>query len=93
MVACGDSSLLEGCEKADLLIANINRNILLQDLPRFAASLKPKGRMILSGFYLSDVPVLTEATVQHGFSLLQTESEGEWAMLLFEANALGGRDV
>lgn len=93
VVACGDSSLLEGCEKADLLIANINRNILLQDLPRFVASLKPKGRMILSGFYLSDVPVLTEATVQHGFSLLQTESEGEWAMLLFEANALGGRDV
>ena len=93
VVACGDSSLLEGCEKADLLIANINRNILLQDLPRFAASLKPKGRMILSGFYLSDVPVLTEATVQHGFSLLQTESEGEWAMLLFEANAFGGRDV
>ncbi len=93
VVACGDSSLLEGCEKADLLIANINRNILLQDLPRFVASLKPKGRMILSGFYLSDVPVLTEATVQHGFSLLQTESEGEWAMLLFEADALGGRDV
>ena len=93
VVACGDSSLLEGCEKADLLIANINRNILLQDLPRFVASLKPKGRMILSGFYLSDVPALTEATVQHGFSLLQTESEGEWAMLLFEANALGGRDV
>ena len=93
VVACGDSSLLEGCEKADLLIANINRNILLQDLPRFVASLKPKGRMILSGFYLSDVPVVTEATVQHGFSLLQTDSEGEWAMLLFEANALGGRDV
>jgi len=93
VVACGDSSLLEGCEKADLLIANINRNILLQDLPRFVASLKPKGRMILSGFYLSDVPALTEATVQYGFSLLQTESEGEWVMLLFEANALGGRDV
>ena len=77
----------------DLVLANINRNILLQDLPRFVASLKPNGRMILSGFYLSDVPVLTEATVQHGFSLLQTESEGEWAMLLFEADALGGRDV
>ena len=92
-VACGDSSLLEGCEKADLLIANINRNILLADLPRFAASLKPKGQMILSGFYLSDVPALTKATVQHGFSLLHTENEGEWAMLLFEANALGGRDV
>ncbi len=49
--------------------------------------------MILSGFYLSDVPILAEATVQHGFSLLRTESEEEWAMLLFEADALGGRDV
>ena len=93
MVACGDSSVLEGQPKADLLIANINRNILLQDLPRFAASIKPGGQMILSGFYLSDIPALTEATVQHGFSLLQTENEGEWAMLLFEADALGGRDV
>ena len=92
-VAIGNSSVLEGQPKADLLIANINRNILLQDLPRFARALKPKGQMILSGFYLSDVPVLTEATVQQGFALLKQESEEEWAMLLFEADALGGRDV
>ena len=38
-VEVGDSSVLEGQEKADLLIANINRNILLQDLPRFAKAL------------------------------------------------------
>lgn len=92
-VAVGDSSVLEGQPEADLLIANINRNILLQDLPRFASAVKKGGQMILSGFYLSDVPVLEAATAQHGFSLLQTESEGEWAMLLFEADALGGRDV
>ena len=92
MVVCGDSSVLEGQPLADLLIANINRNILLQDLPRFAKAVKPNGMMILSGFYLSDVPVLTEAAVQHGFSLLKTESEGEWAMLLFEADALCRRD-
>ena len=92
-VAIGDSSVLEGQAKVNLLIANINRNILLQDLPRFAKVVKEKGRMILSGFYLSDVPVLAEAAVQQGFSLLKTESEGEWAMLLFEADALGGRDV
>lgn len=92
-VAIGDSSVLVGCEKADLLIANINRNILLQDLPRFAKAIKPKGMMILSGFYSEDVPVLTEAAVQHGFSLLNEENEGEWAMLLFEADAPGRRDV
>ena len=93
VVVCGDSSVLEGQQKADLLIANINRNILLGDLPRFAKAVKPSGQMILSGFYLEDVPALTEAAVQQGFSLLKTESEEEWAMLLFEANALGGRDI
>lgn len=93
VVRVGDSSVLEGQAKADLLIANINRNILLQDLPRFAASLKPKGQMILSGFYQADIPALKEAAEQQGFSLQKEASEGDWAMLLFEANALGRRDV
>ena len=92
-VLCGDSSVLEGKEKADLLIANINRNILLGDLPRFASSLKQKGQMILSGFYLEDIQALTEAAEKLGFSLQKVESEQEWAMLLFEANALGRRDI
>ena len=93
VVVCGDSSVLEGQQKADLLIANINRNILLQDLPRFASSLKPKGQMILSGFYRQDIPSLTEAAAKQGLTLKKTESEQEWAMLLFEADALGRRDI
>ena len=93
VVVCGDSSVLSCQPQADLLIANINRNILLADLPRFRKAIKPGGKMILSGFYLSDIPVLREASVQQGLSLLKTESEGEWAMLLFEADAAGGRDV
>jgi len=93
VVVCGDSSVLSGQPKADLLIANINRNILLQDLPRFAKALKPKGKLILSGFYSEDVPVLKEAAEKLGFSLMKKENEEEWAMLLFEADATGGRDV
>ncbi len=92
-VEVGDSSVLKHQPKVDLLIANINRNILLQDLPRFAASVKKGGRMILSGFYRQDIQALTEAAVQQGFALLKTENEGDWAMLLFEADALGGRNV
>ena len=49
--------------------------------------------MILSGFYLSDVPVLKEAALQQGFSLLKQESEEDWAMLLFVADAAGRRDI
>ena len=92
-VAIGDSSVLEGQQKADLLIANINRNILLGDLPRFSKSIREGGQMILSGFYLEDIQALTEAAEKLGFSLLKVESEQEWAMLLFEANALGRRDI
>jgi hypothetical protein len=56
-------------------------------------NLKPEGKMILSGFYLQDIPALAEAAEQQGLSLKKTEKEDEWAMLLFEANALGGRNV
>ena len=92
-VVCGDSSVLEGQPQADLLIANINRNILLADLPRFSKAVRKGGQMILSGFYLSDVPVLKEAAAQLGFSLLETESEEEWAMLLFVSDTAGRCDI
>ena len=49
--------------------------------------------MILSGFYQPDVDTLTEAALQHGFFPIDMECEGDWAMLLFEADALGRRDV
>lgn len=92
-VQAGDSSVIEGREQVDFLIANINRNILLADMPRFAAAVKPGGKMILSGFYLADAQSLVEVAAQYGFSLLGTESEDDWAMLLFEADALGRCDV
>lgn len=92
-VQSGDSAVLKGREQADLLIANINLGILLADLPRFAKAVKPGGKMLLSGFYLSDVPTLTDAAGRCGFSLRETQSEEEWAMLLFEADASGRRDA
>lgn len=88
-VACGDAAVLDAQPAADLLIANINRNILLQDLPRFAKAVRPGGRLILSGFYLADVPVLEEAAAALGFRRERTESEEDWAMLLFVADAAG----
>ena len=92
-VEVGASYMLKGQPKADLLIANINRNILLEDLPQFAKVVKDKGKMILSGFYQPDVDTLMEAALQHGFFPIDMECEGDWAMLLFEADALGRRDV
>lgn len=50
----GDANLLVG-KKYDLIIANINKNVLLQDIPTYASCLNDKGILLLSGFYASDI--------------------------------------
>ena len=45
----------------DFIIANINRNILLQDIPRYGNSLKPGGTILFSGFYTEDLELIKEA--------------------------------
>jgi len=88
-VAEGDASVLPQQADFDLLIANINRNILLHDLPQFARALKKDAHLLLSGFYEEDVPLLTEAAKRLGFTLeLQTCEEG-WAMLLLRLKERG----
>lgn len=78
----GDASVLPQDQSYDLLIANINRNILLADMPRFATTLKAEAQLLLSGFYETDVPLLIEKGKEAGFRLVrQTISDG-WAMLL-----------
>jgi len=68
----------------DVLIANINRNILLDELAEYAKRIVPGGYLFLSGFYVSDVSMLEEAARVHGFTL-QTQAEKEqWACLRFQ---------
>lgn len=67
----GDASSLGDQEEADILLANINRNIILTDLDRYSKALKPGGLMFLSGFYEEDIPMITEAA---GLSGLMEES-------------------
>jgi ribosomal protein L11 methyltransferase len=57
----GDASVLEKVEGTfDLVMANINRNILLQDMPQFRSKMAPGARLVLSGFYTDDIPLLTK---------------------------------
>ena len=84
-VRLGDVGCLEGEEAYDLLIANINRNILLHDLPFFARVLRTSGsRILLSGFYLSDISSLLEEAAKYGFRLERQRTDGEWAMLVLK---------
>lgn len=79
----GDASVLPTDEEYDLLIANINRNVLISDMEHFAQALKENGQLLLSGFYEKDVPMLVENGKKIGFTLEQKSTQEGWAMLLF----------
>jgi ribosomal protein L11 methyltransferase len=67
-----------------LLIANINRNILLADMPSFSACLSEEGELLLSGFYTEDVPVLLANAATHGLYPVHQSQDSNWALLLLK---------
>ena len=66
---------------ADLLIANINRNIILADMGEYAAALKSGGVMILSGFYEEDSHLLSEAGAIHGLRVTDRKVHDRWCAM------------
>ena len=73
--------------KFDVVAANINRNILLADMPLMRQALPQyRGVLLLSGFYHEDVPMLVEKAVSLGFHLEYEKQEDGWSMLQFRIN-------
>ena len=73
----GDASLLEG-RVYDFILANINRNILFNDLQTYAASLKSAGELYMSGFYEEDLIKLENEAIKWGVRLVSYIIEDEW---------------
>ena len=81
----GDASILDKVEGSfDLVLANINRNILLADLPQFREKMASGTRLILSGFYISDSAMLIAKAHELGLHLLSQDEDHNWACLTFE---------
>lgn len=80
----GDASVLDVVENRDLVIANINRNILLADMPRFVKAMAAGGCLLLSGFYVDDAEVLVEKGKTLGLHEMQRWTDGEWCALLMK---------
>jgi ribosomal protein L11 methyltransferase len=76
----GDASILQGI-KFHVIFANINRNVLLADMGRFARALLPDGKLLLSGFFETDIPELIGAARQHGLKETDRVLKNEWALL------------
>lgn len=68
-ILTGDSSSLAELEKADLFLANINRNVILADLKRYAGSMKGGSIMFLSGFYKEDVALIEKSAAFYGLRI------------------------
>ena len=77
----GDASSLQG--QFDIVIANINRNILMADMHRYAAVLAPGGQLLLSGFYEADEGVLVARANELGMRLVDKTSRDNWSALHF----------
>ena len=79
---CGDASLLQ-MGKYDILLANINRNILLEDIPTYSRSLKKGGLLFVSGFYTEDMTMITGVAENAGLRFESSDSMDNWCCVKF----------
>lgn len=80
-VILGDASALESVCPAEVFIANINRNVITGDIAAYASRLLPGGTMLLSGFYVDDVPVVESAAAAVGLESRGYTERDRWACL------------
>ena len=67
----------------DIILANINKNVLLSEIPLYGQYLKTEGVLLLSGFYLEDERDICEKTGENGFELISKKSRNNWLALQF----------
>lgn len=79
----GDASLLTESSKYDVIIANINRNILLNDMKSYANSLKNGGEILFSGFYVEDIPFIQKAAEENQLVYNTQLEKNNWVALKF----------
>ncbi|MUP44266.1 50S ribosomal protein L11 methyltransferase [Gramella sp. BOM4] len=78
----GGAELLEG-RRYDMILANINRNILLRDLPVYEKCLNEQGNIFLSGFYKRDLPVIEKACKDLGLDFVENFERSDWIAAKF----------
>ena len=81
----GDASIIDTIDgEFDLVLANINRNILLADMPRFVSKMHKGSVLILSGFYTADSPLLIQKAESLGLGFVSQNQDQDWACLVFK---------
>lgn len=78
----GDASLL-GPKKFNTVLANINRNVLLEDIPKYASVLNKNGQLFVSGFYVEDLDRIQEVATRSGFTFIGNLTKDNWVSARF----------
>lgn len=68
----------------DIVLANINKNVLLDEMSVYAELLKPEGTLLLSGFYTEDIPDLLQETGKFGLQKIKESERNNWAVLVLK---------
>ncbi len=79
-VKLGGAELLRGLQ-FDIILANINRNILLADIDKYASCLKSGGELYMSGFYVEDIPLIEAEANLYGLKLEYFKEKNNWAVV------------
>lgn len=84
-VSCqlGDASSLTPDRRYDIILANINRNILLHDMQAYVDVLLPGGTLLMSGFYEHDIPMIRQKAESLGLSYVGNMVRNDWAAVKF----------
>ena len=83
-VMLGDASSLKGMQPFDIVLANINRNILLRDIPLYREVMEAGCNLLLSGFYETDIPAIAGRGEEQGLAVVETVVTDGWASVRME---------
>lgn len=82
-VSQGDASSLTGKGPFDVIIANINRNILLNDMKQYVHCMHPGSELYMSGFYVDDIPVIQAEAERNGLRFVHQREKNRWVVVKF----------
>jgi ribosomal protein L11 methyltransferase len=82
-IRLGDVNTLDTVGMYDCVLANINRNVLVDDIPSYVKHLSFGGYLLLSGFYYEDIPVIDVVAESVGLKLIHTSTLNNWTCLLY----------
>ncbi len=85
----GDASILQEETmkgRFGVIVANIHKNIIINDMPKYAEALRQGGTLLLSGFYTEDIPTVRQRAEELGLSVVHTQSRNNWAVVAMAKN-------